>query len=170
MSEGKSCLVGVRSQPGAELHDKPTPCFPANIDADNNDGGRMRTSILIAIIAATALAGGCDRAKSPEQVSNDTNKAEQKGSAEIAKSEDSASKDVDKQAGKVDDQLVTFSNAAAKDAYDVAVAKADANRKVALAQCESQSGSAQSSCKDKADADYKAAKADAKAAAEANKQ
>jgi hypothetical protein len=48
----------------------------------------------------------------------------------------------------------------------VAVAKADGNRKVALATCESQSGDAQKACKDQAEADYKTACADARANAE----
>jgi hypothetical protein len=49
----------------------------------------------------------------------------------------------------------------------VAVAKADGDRKVALATCESQSGDAQKACKDQAEADYKTARADARASAEA---
>jgi hypothetical protein len=48
----------------------------------------------------------------------------------------------------------------------VAIAKADGNRKVALATCESQSGDVQKACKDQAEADYKTARADAKASAE----
>jgi len=48
----------------------------------------------------------------------------------------------------------------------VAIAKADGNRKVALATCESQSGNAQKACRDQAEADYKAARADARVAAQ----
>jgi hypothetical protein len=48
----------------------------------------------------------------------------------------------------------------------VAIAKADGNRKVALATCESQSGDAQRACKDQAEADYKTARADARVNAE----
>jgi hypothetical protein len=47
------------------------------------------------------------------------------------------------------------------------MAKADGDRKVALATCESQSGDAQKACRDQAEADYKAARVDARAAAEA---
>jgi hypothetical protein len=39
----------------------------------------------------------------------------------------------------------------------MAIAKADGNRKVALATCESQSGDSQKACKDQAEADYKTA-------------
>jgi uncharacterized protein YukE len=41
---------------------------------------------------------------------------------------------------------------------------------VALANCESQVGDAQKACKGQADANYQAARADAKASAEAAKQ
>jgi hypothetical protein len=64
---------------------------------------------------------------------------------------------------KVNDQEIKFNNDAAHRTYNVAVAKADGNRKVALATCESQSGDAQKACKDQAEADYKTARADARA-------
>ncbi len=124
-------------------------------------------------LASTAVfafvLAGCNNAKSPEQVAADTTKAEQKADAEVAKSVDSASKTLDKSAGKVDDELADFNNDHAKSAYKVAVAQADGDRKVSLAKCEALSGSAQSACKDQADADYKAAKANAKAASMAMK-
>jgi hypothetical protein len=67
----------------------------------------------------------------------------------------------------VNNQEVKFNNDAAHQTYNVAVAKADGNRKVAMATCESQSGDAQKVCKDQAEADYKTARADAKTIAEA---
>jgi len=77
---------------------------------------------------------------------------------------------LDSAAKGVDDKLVAFNNTAAKDAYNLAVAKADGDRKVSLATCESASGDAQKQCKDQAAADYAAAKANAKAAAQSEKQ
>jgi hypothetical protein len=50
------------------------------------------------------------------------------------------------------------------------VAKADGDRKIALANCSAQSGDAQKACKDQANADYDAAKASAKADALSQKQ
>ena len=50
------------------------------------------------------------------------------------------------------------------DAYNVAVAQADGDHKVALQKCETLQGHDQQVCKDQADADYEAAKANAKAA------
>jgi hypothetical protein len=130
----------------------------------------MRTLLASAIAMAILAASGCDSAKSPETVSKDVAAAEQKAANEVANSEKAAEKDLDKAADKVDDKLIAFNNAAAKDAYNLAVAKADGDRKVALANCLSLGGDAQKSCKDQAEADYGAAKANAKAAAQSVKQ
>ena len=116
------------------------------------------------------LAAGCNNAKSPDAVAKDVAKAEEKADKEVAKTEDAAAKDLGKDAQKVDDKMVAFNNAAAKDAYNLAVAQADGNRKVALANCGAMSGDAQKTCKDQAEADYTAAKANAKAAAQSEKQ
>ena len=85
----------------------------------------------------------------------------------VTKSEVRAQSALDKSYEKVNDQEIKFNNDAAHQTYNVAIAKADGNRKVALATCESQSGDAQKACKDQAEADYKTARADAKASAEA---
>jgi hypothetical protein len=130
----------------------------------------MRTFLASAIAVAILVAAGCDSAKSPETVSKDVAAAQQKATSELANSEKAAEKDLDKAADKVDDKLIAFNNAAAKDAYNLAVAKADGDRKVALANCLSLGGDAQKSCKDQAEADYGAAKANAKAAAQSVKQ
>lgn len=128
----------------------------------------MRLQLASAMIMALCLTA-CNNAKSPATVAKDVASAEQTASTEVARSEDSAAKDLNSAAGKVDDKLVAFNNAAAKDVYDLAIAKADGNRKVALASCESASGNAQKLCKDQAEADYAAAKANAKAVAESGR-
>jgi len=120
----------------------------------------------IFVVAALALAG-CNKSKSPEDVSKDVANAEQKASNEVTKSEVRAQRALDKSYEKVNDQEIKFNNDASHQTYNVVIAKADGNRKVALATCESQSGDAQKACKDQAQADYKTARADAKASAEA---
>jgi hypothetical protein len=130
----------------------------------------MRTRLTLGIAIAVLITAGCDSAKSPDTVAKDVAAAQQKASTEVAKSEQAAEKDLTKAADKVDDKLVDFNNAAAKDAYKLAVAKADGDRKVALANCLALGGDAQKTCKDQAEADYGAAKADAKAAALSLKQ
>jgi len=130
----------------------------------------MRTFLTSAIAISIVVITGCNSPKSPDAVAKDVAVAEQKASTEMAKSEKDASRDLGKAADKVDDKLVDLNNAAAKDAYDLAVAKADGDRKVALANCSAASGDAQKACKDQADADYHAAVADAKAASQSEKQ
>jgi hypothetical protein len=130
----------------------------------------MRTLLTSAIVIAIFTMAGCDNAKPPDTVAKDVTKAEQKAASEVANSEKDAAKDLNKAAEKVDDRLVDFNNAAAKDAYNLAVAKADGDRKVALANCQALGGDAQKTCKDQAEADYSAAKANAKAAALSLKQ
>jgi hypothetical protein len=130
----------------------------------------MRTVLTSAMAIAVLIIAGCDSAKSPDTVAKDVAAAQQKAATEVANSEKSAEKDLNKAADKVDDTLVNFNNAAAKDAYNLAVAKADGDRKVALANCLALGGDAQKTCRDQAEADYGAAKANAKAAAISLKQ
>jgi hypothetical protein len=122
----------------------------------------------IPMLATAALAlTGCNKAKSPEDVSRDVANAEQKATNEVTKSENRAQSALDKSYDKVSDDMVKFNNDAAHQTYSVAMAKADGVRKVALANCEAQSGDAQKACKDQAEADYMTARADARATAEA---
>jgi hypothetical protein len=125
----------------------------------------MRSKFIIGIgILSISFIGGCDKAKSPDAVARDVAVAQQKTSAEVADSYKDASKDVGNAADKVDNKLADLNNVAAKDAYKVTLAQADGNHKVALAKCEALDGDAQKNCQHQADADYEAAKANAKAA------
>ena len=130
----------------------------------------MRIPMTSAIALCAVLAAGCDKPKSPDAVAHDVAAAEQKASNEVSSSEKDASKDIGNAADKVGDKLTDLNNVAAKDAQNIAIAKADGDRKVALAQCSALAGDAQKKCKDEADADYNAAKANAKADAVAAKQ
>jgi len=120
----------------------------------------------IFLIASLALAG-CNQSKSPEDVSKDVAKAEQKANNEVTRSEERAQNALDKSYEKINTQEIKFNNDAAHQTYNVTIAKADGDRKVAMATCESQSGEAQKACKDQADTDYKTARANARAIAEA---
>jgi hypothetical protein len=122
------------------------------------------------VAISVLLIAGCNNAKSPDAVAKDVATAEQKAATEVSKSEQSASNDLGKAADQVGDKVIAFNNTAAKDAYNLAVAKADGDRKIALANCSAASGDEQKRCKDQADVDYNAAKANAKAAAQSEKQ
>ena len=106
----------------------------------------MRTSFSILGAATLVLAAACNNAKSPDTAAKNVAEANQSATQEVANARRDEQKDM------------------SKDAYDVAVAQADGDRKVALQKCEVLQGHDQQVCKDQADADYGAAKASAKAA------
>jgi hypothetical protein len=106
----------------------------------------MRANIHV-IIGLTALlaAAACNNAKSPDKVADNIAAASQSASKEVAEAQREQQKDM------------------SSDTYDVSVARADGEHKVALQKCDSLEGHDQKVCKDLADADYEAAKANAKA-------
>jgi hypothetical protein len=97
-------------------------------------------------IATMAVLAGCNNAKSPDAAAKDIAAADQSAAAKVADAQRDAQKDM------------------SADAYNVAVAQADGDHKVAIQKCETLQGHDQQACKDQADADYDAAKANAKAA------
>ena len=123
---------------------------------------------LVALLAVAA-ASGCDHAKSPDTVANDVAAAQAKRASAVADAKQDAAKDENKAEAKVDDKTADLNNANAKGSYDVAMAQADGDHKVALQKCEALSGDSQKACKDQADAKYDLAKANAKAMLAAQK-
>src|SRR5665213_4325605 len=117
---------------------------------------------LVALLAVAA-ASGCDHAKSPDAVANDVAAAQAKRASEVADAKQDAAKDENRSEAKVDDKNADLNNANAKGSYDVAMAQADGDHKVALQKCDALSGDSQKACKDQADAKYDLAKANAKA-------
>jgi hypothetical protein len=109
-------------------------------------------------ILITALASGCDRAKSPAAVANDVAAARQQASTEVTDSQRDAEKNVDSAAANGDGSSKDLSDANATAAYDVAVAQADGDHKVAIQQCSALTGEPQKSCNGRADAGYDQAK------------
>jgi hypothetical protein len=127
------------------------------------------TLLLAAVLASSALAG-CNNAKSPDAVAKDVADARAKRDSEVASAKQEAAKSEGKAESKVDDKTADLNNANAKGAYDVAMAQADGDHKVALQRCDSISGDSQKACKDRADAQYDLAKANAKAMLAAQKE
>jgi hypothetical protein len=123
----------------------------------------MHKSILVFALMGVTLMSGCNNAKSPDSVANDVASAQKKEALTVADARNDAAKSVNSAAEKVDDKAADLNNAQAKGAYDVALAKAEGDRKINLAQCNALAGDDQKRCKDRADADYEAAKANAKA-------
>jgi|SRR5579862_7408509 len=122
---------------------------------------QIGTSWSLAFLA-TVIVAGCQRAEPPSTVNRDVTTAEQKADSRIQHARADAERDVANAQEKVDAKAIDRNNVAAKDSYKVAMVKADGAHDVALQQCKALSGDAQKHCKDQADADYDAAKANAK--------
>jgi hypothetical protein len=97
-------------------------------------------------MAMLAVLAGCNNAKSPDTAARDIANADKDAAAKVADAQHDAQKDM------------------SADAYNVAVAQAEGDHKVQIQKCETLQGHDQQVCKDQADADYEAAKANAKAA------
>jgi hypothetical protein len=128
-----------------------------------------KLTAVLSVFTAAILAG-CNDPKSPDKVASDVAAAQQKAAENIADVRKDAAKDDVSATEKVEDKNKNLNNVEAKGAYDVAMARAEGNHKVALEKCNAVSGDAQSKCKDMAAADYDAAKANAKASEVSNKQ
>jgi hypothetical protein len=129
----------------------------------------QKLAISILALFAVAMVSGCNNAKSPDAVANDVAAAHAKRASEVADAKQDAAKEANQAEAKVDDKTNDLNNANAKGAYDVAMAQADGDHKVARQKCDAMSGDAQKACKDKADAKYDLAKANAKAMSAAQK-
>jgi hypothetical protein len=124
----------------------------------------------LSVLTTFAVLAGCNNAKSPDAVANGVAAAQQKAAENVADVRKDASKDNASATDNVDDKSKDLNNVEAKGAYNVALARAEGNHKIALEKCNAVSGDAQSKCKDVADADYEAAKANAKASEVSTKQ
>jgi hypothetical protein len=124
----------------------------------------VRVGVSLSLVAlATAVLVGCGQAEPPASVGKDVAAAQQRAEAKTERAADRASQDVAKEQRSVDDKVIKRDNVAAEDEYKIALARADGNHDVALQKCKALAGDAQSRCKQQADADYDAAKANSKA-------
>lgn len=122
----------------------------------------MKIRVAATAVLAVVLVSGCDSAKSPDAVANDTARAEQKAAAAVADAQKDAAQNNAKMEAKVDDTSAALANTEARGAYDVALKKADGEHDVSLQKCQVLEGDAQRKCKAQADADYDTAKAAAR--------
>lgn len=126
----------------------------------------MRTAIvgLVLVLGSAGMLTACDHAKTQDQVAKDTSAAEEKAADKVAKVDQSASEKVASAREDVRSEQRDLEHVAAVQNQKVAETEAEGAHKVALAQCEAMSGSAQKSCRDQADANYEVAKAKAEQA------
>ena len=109
----------------------------------------MKHTMAIAALSGLVALGSltaCDSAKPPDAAARDIAAANNSAANKVADAQRDAQRDM------------------SGDAYKVALAKADGDHEVAIQKCEALQGHDQQVCKDQADADYEAAKANAKAA------
>ena len=124
----------------------------------------MQLSVLsIIALLSIALASGCDHAKSPDAAAVDIDKAKQAAAQEVAEAHQDAAKEINGASKELQDKSNDLADSNAKAAYEVALARADGDHKVAIQECLTHEGDAQKLCKDRADAEYDVAKANAKA-------
>lgn len=111
-------------------------------------------SYIAALAAALLLLTGCNRAESPREVAKDVAEAQQEGAEEVAEARADAAEDR-METGDV------MNESAAENQYEVRVTQAEADHKVAIEGCEILEGDAQQACKNDADAQLAASKAEA---------
>jgi Na+-translocating ferredoxin:NAD+ oxidoreductase RnfG subunit len=126
----------------------------------------MRTSIiaLALVLAAAGSLTACNRAKTDAQVAQDTNAAQEKAADKVTKADQNAAEKEADARKDVRSEQRDYEHVAAVQNQKVAETEAEGAHKVALAQCEALSGTAQKSCRDQADANYEVAQAKAKQA------
>jgi hypothetical protein len=118
---------------------------------------------IFAAMAMVALSG-CHKAEPPATVERDLAQARDAAANQEAKAYEKAADTVNSTNQNMAMESQKADQKAADAAYDVAIAKADGDHKIAMAKCESLSGNAQKSCVNQADAARDVAKAKAEAA------
>ena len=118
----------------------------------------MRNSLssITALAAALFLLGGCNRAESPGEVAHDTQEAQAEGQKDVAKAEQDAASDQ-----MAANQAMPGVETPSENNYEIQVARAEADHKVAVERCEALAGDEQKACKDAADAQLDTSKAEA---------
>jgi hypothetical protein len=131
----------------------------------------MRIPLTSALVAALALLVGCHRAGPPPlATTQDIEAAKQEAQREVAQARAEASKDVKSAAKVTGSHPNEVREAKVTGSYDVAMARADGDHKVAQTQCLAVEAALQQACRDKADQDFEKASAAAKATRLARQQ
>jgi hypothetical protein len=127
---------------------------------------RRQISLRLAGVGAAmmlcAVFAGCQKAK-PVATAADIAAAQADAQKEIQQAHAEAKKDVKNAAKLAGGDSKDVALARVTGSFDIAMANADGAHKVALEQCLTRPPPEQQPCKDRADADYKAAAANAKA-------
>jgi hypothetical protein len=116
-----------------------------------------------AVVVVLGVLGGCHRKASPVATPADIAAAQRDAQHEVEQAEIEAKKDIKSETKIMGADSKDVARARVTGAFDVAMARADGDHKVAILKCMTLEPAAQPPCKDRADADYQAAVAKAKA-------
>jgi hypothetical protein len=122
----------------------------------------VRNAGCLAMLCAAMLVGGCNNAKSPSEVAKDVDTAAKNAEENTAKAEEKATDKLASAEKDVQNEQRDEQHVAAVQEEKVAKTDAEGDRKVALAKCELLGGDQQRACKDRANAAYDMAVAEAK--------
>jgi hypothetical protein len=129
-----------------------------------------RSLSLLALASALALTAGCNRAEDQSQVARDVAEARQEAAENNAEASRDAAEEIRDAAQDSGPASADAREATVEGQKDIAIAQAEGRHKVATEGCDALKGEAQQACKDRADAELDAAKADAKQSAAATQQ
>jgi hypothetical protein len=115
------------------------------------------------LLLAIGIVGGCHQAKSPVATAADVASAQADAQQEVEEARIEARKGVKSAVKIMGPDSRNASIARMTGTFDIAMARADGDHKVAIEKCLTLPSSAQQSCKDQADSDYQTAAAGAKA-------
>lgn len=152
----------------AALQGRPVPRLHFRQLVELEKGNPMRVQVfrrltgVSAAILVCAISAGCQKAK-PVATAADIAVAQADAQKEIQEAHVEAKKDVKNAAKLAGSDSKDVALARVTGAFDIAMANADGAHKVALEQCMTLPPAQQPPCKDRADADYQAAAANAKA-------
>lgn len=118
-------------------------------------------------VALLALIAACNSGESQSAAAKDVATASQDAADNLARAREDAEKDINGAARDLTAEQKNMNSVAARGAYDVEIAKAEGDHKVATEKCGMLSNEALKACTSQADADYEAAKARAKSTLDA---
>ena len=122
-----------------------------------------RAAVWGAAILAITVFSGCHRANTPATTASDVAAAQTQAQTEVNDARVEAEKEVKNAAKLAGGDSKNVAVARVTGSFDIAMANADGAHKVAIEQCLTLPPAEQPPCKDRADADYQSAAANAKA-------
>ena len=123
----------------------------------------IRLASTAAVVVMLGVLDGCHQKASPVATPADVAAAQQEAQHEVDQAKIEARKDIKSETKIMGADSKDVTRARVTGAFDVAMAHADGDHKVAIQKCLTLEPAAQQSCKDNAEIDYQSAVAKAKA-------